>query len=302
MAAHGTTYIGIDWGASIRRAYVISPQGELVREHEDEEGSQRVTGRFQDALATLLDALEIEHADVIISGMAGSREGWKEVPFLALQHPLRRLGEALVPIDTGLPGVRARIVPGYRYVDPHGAPDIMRGEETHVLGALELGADGGWFLLPGAHSRWVHVNGGRITEFITFMTGELYALLARHGSLATIISSQDSVAEAFANGLRAARQGGLIHAAFCCRAMVLTDMMLSSHAGSYLSGLLIGSELFEIVRKSGDAMSQPVQVIGSTGVMARYLSALELLGIPARAWQPGNTFAAALRTLFDIRG
>jgi 2-dehydro-3-deoxygalactonokinase len=302
MTAHGSTHVGIDWGASVRRAYVISTRGELVREHEDEAGTQHLRGGYEDALRTLLDALEIERADVVISGMAGSRDGWKEVPYLAVQHPLPRLGDALVPVDAGLPGVRVRIVPGYRYVDPHGLPDVMRGGETQVLGALELGADEGWFLLPGLHSKWVHVHGGRITEFMTFMTGELYSLLAQHGSLAKVISGKDSVAEAFADGLRAARQGGFAHTAFCCRAMVLTDMMPSSHAGSYLSGLLIGTELFEIVRKSGDAMSRPVQVIGSPALSARYLSALELLGMPARAWQPGNVHVAALRALFDTSG
>ncbi len=302
MSAQGTTLLGIDWGARNRRVYVISPQGELVREHEDDEGILKVEGGCEDSLRTLLEALEIERGDVVISGMAGSRGCWKEVAYLPVQHALARLGEALVAVDAGISGIRVRIVPGYRYVDPHGLPDLICGDEMHVLGAVELGAGDGWFLLPGMHSKWVHVDDGRITEFMTFMTGELHLLMSQHGTLAEAIATQDSVPEAFADGLRAARQGALTHTAFCCQAMVLTDMMPPSHALSYLSGLLIGTELFEVVRKSGDAMSRPVQIIGSPAASTRYLSALELLGMPARTWLPGSAYVAALRALFNVPG
>lgn len=300
MTPQASTFLGIDWGTSNRRAYVINAQGDLVRQHEDDAGILHVKEGFEESLRTLLDALELERADVVMSGMVGSRNGWKEAPYLPVEHPLSRLGERLMAVETGIPGGRVHIVPGYRYVDPHGLPDVMRGEETQVLGALRLSASGGWFLLPGTHSKWVHVEDGRITELMTFMTGELYSLMSRHGTLAKVISGQDSVPEAFADGLRAARQGGFTHTAFCCRAMVVTDMMPASHAASYLSGLLVGTELFEIVRKSGEAMSQPVQVIGSPTLSARYLSALELLGMPARAWQPDGVYVAALRALFNI--
>jgi len=300
MTAQTTTLLGIDWGTSNRRAYVLDPQGGLVRQHQDDVGILQVHEGFEQSLKALMEALELESADVIMSGMVGSRSGWKEVPYLSTEHPLSRLGDALMPVETNIPGTRVRIVPGYRYIDPHGLPDVMRGEETQVLGALESGATGGWFLLPGTHSKWAHADSGRMSEFMTFMTGELYALMSQHGTLAKVISSQEPVQEAFAAGLRAARQGGFTHTAFCCRAMVVTDMMPGGHAASYLSGLLIGTELFEIVKKAGEAMSAPVQVIGSVALSARYLSALELLGIPARAWQPDSVYLAALRAMFNL--
>jgi 2-dehydro-3-deoxygalactonokinase len=301
MTGQSATLLGIDWGTSNRRAYVLDERAALKRQHEDAAGILNVKEGFDASLRALLDALEIERADVIMSGMVGSRNGWKEAPYLSVDHPLSRLSEALMPVETSIPGTRVRVVPGYRYIDPHGLPDVMRGEEVQVLGALELSASGGWFLLPGTHSKWVHVNEGRITEFMTFMTGELYALMSQHGTLSKVISSQDPVQEAFAAGLRAARQGGFTHTAFCCRAMVVTDVMPASHAASYLSGLLIGTELFEIVKKAGDAISAPVQVIGSAALSSRYLSALELLGIPARAWQPDGVYLGALGALFNIR-
>lgn len=299
MPTSTPTLLGIDWGTSNRRAYVLKPRGELVRQHSDEAGILHVDGDFAGSLRELLHTLGIDAADIIMSGMVGSRNGWRQVPYLEIDQPLSSLHDALFDLETMLPGVRCRIVPGYRYLDPNGLPDVMRGEETQVLGALRLSASDGWFLLPGTHSKWVKVEGGRITEFSTFMTGEFYALLSQHGTLARVISDQHAVPEAFAAGVEASRHGGFTHTAFCCRALVVTDMMPPDHSASYLSGLLIGTELHDILRREGEIRS-PVQVVGSASLSARYLSALELLGIQARAWQPDSVYVAALCSLFNI--
>lgn len=293
--------VGIDWGTSNRRTYVLSESGELVRRHEDEAGILSVNGDFEGALRTLLQRLEIESADVVLSGMVGSRNGWEQVPYQPTGRPLNDLPGLLHEVRTGLPKVRCRIVPGYSFIDAHGMPDVMRGEETQVLGALQLSASNGWFLLPGTHSKWVRIEDGSIAEFFTFMTGELYALLTQHGTLAKIVDDQESVPEAFAAGLQASRHGSFTHNAFCCRALVVTDRMPAAHSASYLSGLLIGTELFDILRRAPEGLSSPVQVVGSPGLSARYLSALELLGIETRAWQPDSVYVAALRTIFDIK-
>lgn len=301
MTEPGTTRVGIDWGTSNRRAYILNEQGELVRQHSDEFGILHVDGDFEGSLQALLKVLRLDTADVVMSGMVGSRNGWRQVPYLSVDQPLTTLWNALMEVDTALPGVRCRIAPGYRYVDMHGLPDVMRGEETQVLGALQLGAPGGWFLLPGTHSKWVLMEDGKITDLVTFMTGELFSLMSQHGTLASIMSEQRSVPDAFAAGVRASRHGGFTHTAFCCRALVVTDQMPAQHTSSYLSGLLIGTELHEVLKKAGDDMRGPVQVIGSQSLSARYLSALELVGMQARAWQPDSVYVAALKALFDIK-
>lgn len=295
-----TTRIGIDWGTSNRRAYVLDARGEAIRRHEDEAGILHVNGDFENSLRQLLNTLGIERADVIMSGMVGSRNGWVEAPYLCVDRPLTALHEAMIEVETSMPAVRCRIVPGYQYIDAHGMPDVMRGEETQVLGALELSTANGWFLLPGTHSKWVRVEQGRILEFATFMTGELFALMSQHGTLSKVMREQKSVPEAFAAGIDGARHGGFTHTAFCCRARVVTDMMPPEHTASYLSGLLIGTELQEILRKTEGQMQTPVQVVASPALSARYLSALEQLGVPARAWQPDTVYLAALRALFNI--
>ncbi|MDB5761766.1 MAG: hypothetical protein JWQ21_761, partial [Herminiimonas sp.] len=227
--------------------------------------------------------------------------GWREVPYLPVDRPITALPDALVEIDAALPEVRCRIVPGYRFDDPHGTPDVMRGEETQVLGALSSGASGGWFLLPGTHSKWVRIENGAASEIITFMTGELFALLSHHGTLANLMKEQQhEVAAAFEAGLKAARQSGFTHAAFGCRALVVTDTMPAAHASSYLSGLLIGTELQDIRQRTGDETRLPVQIIGSPALAARYADALEFFGMSGRIWPPDDVYVAALRTLAGV--
>jgi len=294
--------LGIDWGTSNRRAYLLDSQGKLLRRHEDDAGILQVNGDFAASLAALLRTLGLEHADVILSGMVGSRNGWQEAPYLDVADPLSALPHRMTELRTSLPGVSCRVVPGFRYLDPQGIPDVMRGEETQLLGALRMSASEGWFLLPGTHSKWARVEQGCIREFYTFMTGELYALLSQHGTLSKVMDAKQWIGEPFAAGLRAARHAPFTHAAFGCRALVVTDMMPAAHTASYLSGLLIGAELHDILRRAGGAFNVPVQVVGSEALSERYLSALELAGIPARAWRPDDVYVAALGALFEIKG
>jgi 2-dehydro-3-deoxygalactonokinase len=299
--------LGIDWGTTNRRAYVLDAQGNLVRQHNDELGILAVKGEFEKSLADLLRKLGLERTEVLMSGMVGSRNGWRQAPYLSTDQPLSALPDALVEVETALPNVRCRIVPGYRTVAANGMPDVMRGEETQVLGALALGATSamsatnGWFVLPGTHSKWVRVEGGAITEILTFMTGELFALLSRHGTLAALMQEQQPVRSAFESGMSASRQGGFTHMAFGCRALVVTDAMPAAHAWSYLSGLLIGSELHEIRRRAADQGALAVQVIGSPVLAENYIAALQFFGMSARVWPPDDVYVAALRVLAGMQ-
>ncbi|RJF95810.1 2-dehydro-3-deoxygalactonokinase [Noviherbaspirillum saxi] len=299
MTDPDTSRLGIDWGTSNRRAYLLDAQGGLMRQHSDEAGILHVNGDFEGSLRQLLQTLGLQRADIVMSGMVGSRNGWHEVPYLSMEQPLTALHDNLMEVRTSLPEVRCRIAPGYKYIDANGIPDVMRGEETQVLGALSLSAANGWFLLPGTHSKWVRVENGGMIEFLTFMTGELFSLMSQHGTLSKVMTEQQSVPEAFAAGVQAARHGSFTHTAFCCRALVVTDMMPPDHTASYLSGLLIGTEVYDILKRTDAPQQSAVQVVGSPALSARYLSALELLGIEARAWQPDAVYLAALRALFS---
>jgi 2-dehydro-3-deoxygalactonokinase len=300
MTDSTTSLLGIDWGSSNRRTYVLDGHGTLLRQHDDNAGILHVDGDFQGSLRLLLRELDIDRADIVMSGMIGSRNGWREVPYLPAEHPLEALAWAMVEVDTGLPGVRARIVPGYQFTAASGLPDVMRGEEAQVFGAMQRSANDGCFLLPGTHSKWVRVAGGKIVDLATFMTGEFFSLLTQHGTLAKAMKGTELVPDAFTQGVDAARHGGFTHMAFCARALIVTDRMPPTHGASFLSGLLIGSELHEILRMNNASLPSELQVIGSAGLAPRYLNALELLGIRARAWKPDDVYMAALRALFNL--
>jgi 2-dehydro-3-deoxygalactonokinase len=291
--------VGIDWETGRRSTYVLNGAGELLRRHVDDAVAGAIGGDLEASLRALLQTLQLKHADVLISGQAAC--GRREAGLLPVAYPLSELPQALEHLPLRLPGVRCRVVPGYHFVDMHGMPDVTCGEETQVFGALQLRLRDGWFLLPGMHSKWVKIEGGRIIEFFSFMSGELYALLTRHGTLADVSSGEASVPEAFADGLQAARHGGITRAACCCRARIATGMMPAAHSASYLSGLLVGSELYDMLRRTPHEMPLPVQVIGGGPLARRYLAALELLGIEARVWQPDGVYVAALRALFGVR-
>jgi 2-dehydro-3-deoxygalactonokinase len=279
--------LGIDWGTTNRRAYLLDRSGELLRRHDDDQGILAVKGDYEASLAALLAHFGLVSANVILSGMVGSRNGWREAPYLTVDQPIERLAESMMPIAVALPGVQCRLVPGYRYTDHHGMPDVMRGEETQVLGALTLAATDGWFLLPGTHSKWVLVNEGSIVEFATFMTGELYALFSGQGTLAPMLREHQHVPEAFEQGLAAA-----------------------AHASSWISGLLIGAELQDIGRRVGRisraafaaplAGRLPVQIIGSATLEDRYVQAVQRYGMAPRVWQADDVYLAALRRLAGL--
>lgn len=295
-----TAVLGIDWGTTNRRAYLLDTDGTLLRQHNDTQGILAVgAGNFEESLQSLLRTLELERADVIMSGMVGSRNGWHQVPYLDKEQALSRLPELLVEVTSPLEGIRCRIVPGYCAVDACGTPDVMRGEETQIFGTIVEGLSEGWFVLPGTHSKWVQVEGGHVKEIITFMTGELFALLSEHGTLAPLVKegkdNPDGVPEAFEAGLQVAQRSGFTHAAFGCRALVVTDTMPASHASSYLSGLLIGAELAGVRQKAGEDPRGPVQIVGSPKLAERYVAALRVFDMPSRVWQTDDVYVSALR-------
>jgi 2-dehydro-3-deoxygalactonokinase len=292
--------IGIDWGTTNRRAYVLDESGEVIRRHADDQGILAAAGRFPESLTALLKRLEVEQADIILSGMIGSRNGWRQVPYLPVTAPLSLLADGLVEVESTLPGVRCRIVPGYEFAAANGLPDVMRGEETQAYGAMMLGTDSGWFVLPGTHSKWVRLEKGAIMEIATFMTGEMFGLLTSHGTLAALMQEREPVPAAFEAGVKAAQLGGFTHMAFACRALVVTDAMPASHAWSYLSGLLIGSELQEIRRRAATRTWPAIQIVGSPTLAEYYVAALRLFDMPARCWAPDEVYVAALRGLAGI--
>jgi 2-dehydro-3-deoxygalactonokinase len=274
------TLLAIDWGTSSLRAALLDAQGQVLHERGLPRGIMTVPpGEFP---AVLRDAFGdwLQRCDLaLICGMAGSRQGWIEAPYCPCPAGFADVARQLAWVEPG----RIAIVPGLS-CEHDGVPDVMRGEETQVLGALQLlGISNGVLVLPGTHSKWVRVSEGRITAFSTCMTGEVYALLRRHSILARTMPEADGAFDeaAFLQGLAHARRSpGLLQSAFSARTLSLFGRMAEAALPSYLSGLVIGEEL-----RSQDlpATAEPVVVIGSPELTARYSLALQAWGVAARS-------------------
>jgi 2-dehydro-3-deoxygalactonokinase len=279
--------IAVDWGTSSLRAARLADDGRVLEERSMPRGILTVPpggfpAVFQDACG---DWMRAPGALALICGMAGSRQGWMEAPYCPCPAGFGDVASRLAWIEPG----RVAMVPGLS-CERAGVPDVMRGEETQVFGALALlGLDSARLVLPGTHSKWVLVDAARIEHFSTYMTGEFYALLRRQSILARTMPEGDAEldAAAFERGVRHARDSAtLLHTAFSARTLALFDRLPASALPSYLSGLVIGEEL----RAQDLAAAGSVVVVGSEALTQRYELGLQILGVPARRAGPEATW------------
>ena len=274
--------IGVDWGISSMRAYRLHER-RVVERLEQPHGILTVRdGRFDDALRTVIQPWLADGEDrILLSGMIGSRHGWREA--VAVPCPAG-VGEVAASLgEVAFDGARVRLVPGVTDADDDGTPEIMRGEETQILGA-EIGT--GIACLPGSHSKWARVVDGRITRFATYLTGEIYAAIRDHTILARQMLGGPGVGAAFDAGVtRSADPGGVLHHLFGVRSMGLAGRLQDADSASYLSGLLIGHEVRVALRSADD-----VWVIGSAPLSALYARVIAACGGEARV---GDCDAAA---------
>jgi 2-dehydro-3-deoxygalactonokinase len=291
--------IGIDWGTSRFRAYGLSGAGVILKRHVSDAGVASVAGQafesvFVRELGSWLEAYPT--ANVLASGMAGSRLGWVETRYLPCPVDLSSIASALERRNIG--GRTIAFTPGLTRVARDGMPDVMRGEEIQVLGSLpELGD--GWYVLPGTHSKWVLLAAGQIVWFASFMSGELFDVLVQHSVLtqagAPAARSESSASEAFSRGLDYARggdqeSGGFLKRLFSTRSLVARGELSRPQAREYLSGLIIGSEIREASSSVPGGPPSRVMLIGAPELSARYASAFERNGIGVL---PGPEDAAA---------
>jgi 2-dehydro-3-deoxygalactonokinase len=294
--------IAIDWGTTSARAYRLDARGRILGERSAPLGVQKVEpGKFPQALIALLGGDVPEGIPMIACGMIGSRQGWIEAPYRDCPADFEGVAAALTPV----PGTRLRIVPGLVCRDADGVPDVMRGEETQIMGALD---DQTWaqaaprvVVLPGTHSKWALVGGRAIAAFATFMTGELYAVLREHsilGRLAATGSPGDGAA--LERGVRVSLReaAALPHDLFSARTLALTGALAPEAVADYLSGLLLGAEVAAGRRwlETHAVTGGSVILVGEAALCERYRRALALTGIEAAMGPPD----AAARGLWRI--
>jgi 2-dehydro-3-deoxygalactonokinase len=284
----GRALLAIDWGTSSLRGAWLGARGQAVEERTFARGILTVApGEFGAVFERCFgDWMQRPAALCLMSGMVGSKQGWLEAPYCACPAGFEEVAANLAWVEPG----RVAIVPGL-VCDHDGIPDVMRGEETQVFGALQLlGLHDAVLVLPGTHSKWVTVQAGRIQSFATFMTGEFFALLRQHSILSRTLPTGDDVfdPEAFNQGVALALRGtSLLHAAFSTRTLSLFDRLPAAALPSYLSGLVIGEEL----RAQTWPANTNVVIIGAEALTQRYQNALALRDLPAQRLGAEATWA-----------
>lgn len=289
-------FIGIDWGTSNLRAAVLDGDGAVLRAVARPLGVLAVAaGRFEAVFEDVVGPWlgEFAACPVVACGMVGSRQGWCEAPYLPCPCDESALAAGLVHPPGRYAG-RVSIVPGAMVAGVGRAPDVMRGEEVQVFGALAPDAEDAVVCLPGTHSKWVVVRARSIEYFATHMTGEVFELLGRHSILAKLMEGEAFDATGFRAGLARAREpGGLLHHLFSVRALNLVGRLPGTALHAFLSGVLLGHEVAAGLVMSGSPLE--VVLAGRPELCRLYREALVDRDVAAVVADDGASFRGLAR-------
>lgn len=288
-------WIGVDWGSTHMRVFVIDADGQVLAELDAAGGGGLSRADFEPALLSLIAPYLTEGrtTPVIACGMVGSREGWHEVPYRTVPCNPVAPG-ALVSVPVTDPRIAVHIVPGLSQADP---ADVLRGEETQIAGFLARHP--GWdgvLCLPGTHTKWAHLSAGEVVSFQSFMTGEIFALLFERSVLRHSLAGDGWDAAAFAEAVdeAVARPERLASRLYRIRTEDLLKGADPVAARSRLSGFLIGAEL---AAARPYWLGQQVAIIGAPGLSAAYAGALGVQGATPELMSGNEAALAGLTSM-----
>ena len=300
------TFIAGDWGTSNLRLFLCDAQG-VAQDHRSGPGAAQADGRFADIFSTLTSQWTEQHGRLpaVLCGMVGSTIGWAQAPYVPCPTEPQQIVDACVPLDGG----RIQIIPGLSCRSRFHSPDVMRGEETQILGALRLHEKlrrGRWILcLPGTHTKWAVVEDGRVHDFFTALTGELFAVLRDHSILVRGPQGTDAAAEkkAFEQGVADSAgfpEAQILHRLFECRSRQLHGEFPAHASASYLSGMLIASDVYNALRALSDAaIARTVVLIGAPHLTQRYATACAQAQYEVCELDGGEASLAGLTAVFS---
>jgi 2-dehydro-3-deoxygalactonokinase len=279
----------VDWGRTTLKASLIAQTGETLAHLETQGGIQTINDdRFEDTLMTAIAPWISEHGPlpVYALGMITGRNGWVEVPYVDTPANETDLAAGARQL-TLANGLLLTFLAGLRNLDGDPFPDVMRGEETQIVGhGLEKDQT---LVLPGTHSKWARVEGGRIVRFQTYVTGEIFALLTQHSFIAKAAVPQahaDTDWEAFHRGaaLAAGNSGAadaFLATLFSARTGLLDGKLKPSEILDYVSGLVIGSEFRQALTGGWFRRGDKIAIIGNDGLNDRYGQVAPLFDLTA---------------------
>jgi 2-dehydro-3-deoxygalactonokinase len=278
-------YVAVDWGTSSFRLWLVDRTGSVLGDRRSDEGMMAASKLgFATVLQSHLEAIGAKpELPVVVCGMAGARQGWVEAGYIDTPAPLALILKHAVPVPGQSRDIR--ILPGIAQRDPN-APDVMRGEETQLLGALGLDAAGGAVVcMPGTHSKWVRTRGATIERFATFMTGELFGAVSRETILSHAVAGADEAedVDAFKSAVMAAfeRPAFAANLLFQVRSGQLLYGGLPSSAREKISGTLIGLEL--AAGLAGEVPKASITLVASGRLQMLYQLAFDPVSVPVRS-------------------
>lgn len=311
---HSASYfIAVDWGTSRLRAFLckVKPDGSLqLLTRGAGLGVSKSALSFEETLMECISPWEFEYGKlpVLMAGQIGSSIGWKETPYLACPISPQKLAQSCVNFECN--GYQISVIPGLSCQLENDNYDCMRGEELQILGWLQLSPENqvGQHLicLPGTHTKWVLVQDGKIKLFKTALTGELFDLLANNSVLiqekATLFNQ-----EAFDAGAAFtlnSEMGSFIHGLFSVRSRQLFGQLSADEATSYLSGLLIGSDIRAAMNATEWNLSSmdKVSIIGAPHLSRCFSSVLESQAITTEVCQVTATTLLGFNSVIQSIG
>ncbi|NIJ22443.1 2-dehydro-3-deoxygalactonokinase [Sphingomonas naasensis] len=282
----GSTFLAVDWGTTNRRVFLIDG-GAVVRTERDDKGVTSVEDFAAEAVAI---RERFGDLPMLLAGMVGSNIGWRPAPYVAAPAGVAELAAGLLWIDD-----RTAIVPGISTLID-GRPDVMRGEEVQLLGAVAAGLVPADALLaqPGTHCKWVEMAGGKVADFVTAMTGELFALLRKHGLLAAQLSGEVTLGDAFLEGVEAGKRRDLAASLFGIRAAKMLGQRDDADAASYASGLLIGTD---VAARLATSSHDTVHILADPVLGGLYAAAIQAHGRNAHLIDSHAAFVAGINEI-----
>ena len=283
-------YIAVDWGSTQLRAWRMR-DGECIDKLKLPCGVTRLNG--QRAEAVFQQQLAPWRGDpalpVVMAGMIGSDAGWQPVPYLTCPLALEALNGQLYEVAE-----KVWIVPGLK-VAQAADYDVMRGEETQLLGARAL-APSSVYVMPGTHCKWVLADRRQIHDFRTVLTGELHHLLLQHSLVGAGLPPQETSAAAFAAGLqRGINNPAVLPQLFEVRASHVLGALPREQVSEFLSGLLIGAEVATL--SDTFAGQQAISLVAGSSLTSRYQQAFAAIGREVSAVAGDTAFQTGIRSI-----
>ncbi|MBD1557560.1 2-dehydro-3-deoxygalactonokinase [Vibrio sp. S9_S30] len=287
-------WIAVDWGTTNFRAFLMSESGECLDSIRAKKGLLSIKpNQFSAEFDHLIDRwiTESDPLPVLMAGMVGSQQGWCEVPYASAPASVNEIvrGIKTVPLLSGAIG---KIIPGIRCQNAFGYPDVMRGEEVQLIGLSELLSQDFSAILYGTHSKHAHWKNGKLIQFSTVMTGELYSILVEHSLLGKALPKQTNNNDVFYKGMDMGISNPLNHILFSARTFRLTNKIKQEHVHAFISGLLIGHEL-SLVNKDNK-----LYLIGSNHLSQPYSDALSHLNIKHQRMDGDQCFLKGMTKIY----